>query len=83
MLRGIERRRIFHDDSDRRDLLGRLGRILPEAGMACLSWALMPNHVHLVLRTGPIPLARVMARVNTGYACAFNLRHERAGGIGL
>jgi len=79
MLRGIERRRIFHDDRDRRDLLGRLSLILPEAGMPCFAWALMPNHVHLVVRTGLIPLARVMARVNTGYALAFNQRHERVG----
>jgi putative transposase len=79
ILRGIERRRIFYDDRDRRDLLERLSRILPEAGMACFAWALMPNHVHLVLRTGPIPLARVMARVNTGYALAFNQRHTRVG----
>jgi REP element-mobilizing transposase RayT len=79
MLRGIERRLIFYDDHDRRDLLERLSRILPEAGMRCFAWALMPNHVHLVLRTGPIPLAHVMARVNTGYALAFNLRHARVG----
>ncbi len=79
MLRGIERRRIFYDDRDRRDLLERLSRILPEAGMPCFAWTLMPNHVHLVLRTGAIPLARVMARVNTGYALAFNLRHARVG----
>jgi len=79
MLRGIERRRIFHDDRDRRDLLDRLSLILPEAGMPCFAWALMPNHVHLVVRTGRIPLARVMARVNTGYALAFNQRHERVG----
>ncbi len=79
MLRGIERRRIFRDDCDRRDLLNRLSRILPEAGMSCYAWALMPNHVHLVLRTGPIAVATVMARVNTGYALGFNRRHARVG----
>lgn len=79
ILRGIERRRIFHDDRDRRDLLNRLSRILPEAGMSCYAWALMPNHVHLVLRTGSIPVATVMARVNTGYALSFNRRHARVG----
>ena len=79
MLRGIERRRIFRDDRDRRDLLNRLSRILPETGMPCYAWALMPNHVHLVLRTGAIPVATVMARVNTGYALRFNQRHARVG----
>lgn len=79
ILRGIERCRIFHDDWDRRDLHARLSRILPEAGMRCFAWALMPNHVHLVLRTGPMPLARVMARINTGFARSFNQRHVRVG----
>jgi REP element-mobilizing transposase RayT len=79
MVRGIERRQIFNDDRDRCDLLDRLSRILPEAGMSCFAWTLMPNHVHLVLRTGPVPLARVMSRVSTGYALRFNRRHERVG----
>jgi REP element-mobilizing transposase RayT len=79
MLRGIERRRIFFADDDRYDLLARLTRILPQAGMSCFAWAFMPNHVHLLVRTGPTPLARVMARVNTGYAQAFNQRHARVG----
>jgi REP element-mobilizing transposase RayT len=79
IFRGIERRRIFMDDDDRQELLDRLSSVLPESDMGCYAWALMPNHVHLVLRTGAIPLARVMARINTGYACAFNRRHDRVG----
>ena len=79
LVRGIERRSIFRDDHDRRDLLDRLATILPECGAHCYAWALMPNHVHLVLRTGPVPLARIMARLNTGYATAFNRRHDRVG----
>jgi REP element-mobilizing transposase RayT len=79
MVRGIERRHLFYDECDNRDLLARLNRILPESGMSCYAWALMPNHAHLVLRTGQVPLRQVMARVNTGYAKAFNLRHDRVG----
>ena len=79
ILRGIERRAIFADDRDREDLLRRLERILPEASMCCFAWALMPNHVHLVVRTGDTSLARVMARLGTGYAREFNRRHDRVG----
>jgi len=39
----------------------------------------MPNHVHLVLRTGSVPLARAMARLLTGHAVYFNRRHDRVG----
>jgi REP element-mobilizing transposase RayT len=79
MLRGVERRIIFGDDEDRQDFVDRLARLIPEEGFACFAWALMPSHIHLVVRTGPVPLSRLMARLGTGYACQFNLRHGRVG----
>jgi len=79
MLRGIERSRIFHDDTDRWDFVERLSRLIPELHFRCFGWALMDNHVHAVLQTWDVPLARLMARLNTGYAKAFNERHGRVG----
>jgi REP element-mobilizing transposase RayT len=79
MVRGIEGRRIFSDDHDRFDFLRRLDALIPELGFRCFGWVLMPNHVHLVVRSGQIRLSRLMARLNTGYARAFNLRHQRQG----
>jgi REP element-mobilizing transposase RayT len=79
MARGIERRRIFLDDDDRRDFVARLSRILPEEQAPCLAWALMPNHFHLLLWTTHGGLSRAMARLGTGYALAFNRRHDRVG----
>ena len=43
------------------------------------AWALMPNHAHLLIRTGVEPLSRVMRRILTGYAVSFNRRHKRTG----
>jgi REP element-mobilizing transposase RayT len=77
--RGIEKRRIFLDDADRSCFVRRLGAVLPECRVDCLGWALMPNHVHLILRTGPVPLATAMARLLTGYASYFNRQHARVG----
>lgn len=79
VLRGLNRAAIFEDARDRGDLVARLDRILPESGTTCLAWALMPNHFHLVVRTGPVPLATVVARAATGYAKYFNRRHARCG----
>jgi REP element-mobilizing transposase RayT len=50
--KGIERRKIFRDDADRDDFLERLGSILSARQIRCFAWALMPNHFHLLLRTG-------------------------------
>jgi len=79
MARGIERREIFKDDKDRTFFLERLGTILEEAQTQCYAWALIPNHFHLLLRTGSTPLSKVMGRLMTGYAVTFNKRHRRSG----
>jgi putative transposase len=39
----------------------------------------MKNHVHLLLRTGRVPLSSLMRRLLTSYAQYFNRRHNRAG----
>lgn len=77
--RGIERRKIFRTDFDRNDFLERLEEKLLESQTPCYAWALMPNHLHLLLRTGNVPIAKVMSRLLSGYAGGFNRRHRRAG----
>ena len=79
MARGIERRKLFRDDKDRNSFLDRLANILEETQTQCYAWALIPNHFHLLIRTGPTPLSKVMRRLMTGYAVTFNKRHKRSG----
>ena len=57
IIRGIERRKIFRNDTDRDDLIARIARLLPEANTACYAWALLSNHAHFLLRTGDVELA--------------------------
>jgi putative transposase len=77
--RGIERCEIFKDDIDRDDFISRLGKILIETSTSCHAWALIPNHFHVLLQTGRLPIATVMRRLLTGYATKFNNRHNRHG----
>jgi REP element-mobilizing transposase RayT len=77
--RGIERRKIFYNDTDRDNFLERLETILKETSTPCYAWALIPNHFHLLLRTGKVPISTVMRRLLTGYAVSFNRRHRRYG----
>lgn len=79
MVRGIERAKVFRTDADRDHFLERLGEILDETKTRCYAWALMPNHFHLLLRTGPVPITTVMRRLLTGYALWFNRTHHRHG----
>ena len=79
MIRGIERADIFQDDKDRGQFLSRVGEIGKATGTRIVAWALMDNHVHLLLFSGSSGLPRFMRRLLTGYAMWFNRRHQRAG----
>jgi putative transposase len=77
--RGIARNEIYLDDHDRRLFVHILVQTLARFSWRGLSYCLMPNHFHLLIRT-PIPnLSRGMARLKGGYAKAYNRRHERIG----
>jgi putative transposase len=79
IIRGIEKRNIFRDDEDREDFIERLSVILPATGIICYAWALMSNHVHLLLRSGEAGISKVMRRLLTGYAVSFNHKYRRHG----
>jgi REP element-mobilizing transposase RayT len=79
IVRGIEKRDIFLDDSDRAMFVARFSSLLVETGTDCFAWAMMTNHFHLLLRCGRVELSRFMRRLLTGYAVNFNHRHGRSG----
>jgi REP element-mobilizing transposase RayT len=77
--RGIDRSKIFRDAADYDDFLRRLGALLLQTDTQCFAWALLPNHCHLLLKTGNMPITTVMRRLLSGYASGFNRRHRRSG----
>lgn len=79
IIRGIERRRIVDDEADRKNFVLRLGKLAGETSTSIYAWALISNHAHLLLSSGPLGLAKFMRRLLTGYAVSYNLRHHRHG----
>lgn len=79
IVRGIERRNIFRSSGDKDWFVQRLEQVLTAGHTSCYAWALMDNHVHLLLRTGEVSLATIMRRLLTGYAGYFNRQHKRHG----
>jgi REP-associated tyrosine transposase len=77
--RGIERRDLFRDDTDRKRYLFYLERAVERFKCRIFGYCLMGNHVHLAIETGKIPLSRIMRSINTSYAGYFNTRHRRSG----
>lgn len=59
--------------------MNRLSELIPETRTDCFAWALMTNHVHLLLRTGLVPISVFMSRLLTGYAGWFNKKYRRHG----
>jgi putative transposase len=79
MGRGIERTSIFRTDQDREDFLKRLADLCRAGELIVYAWSLMPNHFHLLLRTGRQSISKSMRKLLTGYVVNFNLRHKRHG----
>jgi len=71
MIRGIKRRNIFRDNEDRKDFIERLSILLPETKTQCYAWVFMPNHAHMLLRSGLSGISPLMRRILTGYAVSF------------
>jgi REP element-mobilizing transposase RayT len=79
MFHAIEGDVIIRDDHDRQNLIDRLARLAPSTGTMIAAWAIMTNHAHILLRSGPAGLSPFMRKLLTGYAVAFNRRHHRRG----
>jgi putative transposase len=79
MIRGIEGLQIFQDSQDRDDFLSRIGHLVEITGTRILAWALMNNHVHLLIFSGQQGIAKFMRSLLTGYAIRFNQKYHRKG----
>jgi len=58
---------LFSEPEEAIQFLEILRKARARDGLAVLVWCLMPNHYHLALRTGAVPLARTMAYVQSRF----------------
>lgn len=79
LARGVAGGRIFRDDPDRAHFLRNFAALIREADARCLAWALMPTHLHLLIRTGRRPLTWLMHRLLLRHAQWVNHRWRRPG----
>ncbi|MBN2062756.1 MAG: transposase [Deltaproteobacteria bacterium] len=79
IIRGIEKRDIVNDNNDRENMVARLGDLVEETKTVVYAWALMLNHMHILLKSGADGLSKFMRRLLTGYAITYNIRHKRHG----
>lgn len=79
MLRGNERKSIFMDNEDRQRFLETMSSKKEEVGFSLLSFCLMDNHVHLLIREGREQMSVTMKRICTSYVHYFNHKYNRIG----
>lgn len=77
--RGNQRQEIFYDDKDRTVCLSYLSEYKVRYAIRLYAYALMKNHIHLLLEVSEIPLSRFMQSFLFGYARYFNKRHDKVG----
>lgn len=77
--RGIEGAKVFLNDEDREDFVGRMKALCDAGAWVVYAWALIPNHFHLLVRSAKESLPFNMRRLLTGYVVNFNRRHKRLG----
>ena len=77
--RGNERAKIFIDDKDRTHCIQLLKEGVDFFRVEVISYCLMSNHYHLLLRTKDANLSRFMQWLNTAYTMYFNVRYKRVG----
>ena len=81
MGKGIDHLGIFQESRDGEDFLDRLESVIDEFELDVYAWALMPDHFHILIRSGPSPISSPMRKLMTGFAVTFNLRHDRHGHV--
>lgn len=95
--RGDNRELIFLDGQDYLNFLKRLKiiqglspttnsglriRPVPTESFTILSYCLMPNHFHLLIRQNTdLPIGELINKVSTSYAKYFNARYKRVGNL--
>ncbi|MBE0465749.1 MAG: transposase [Candidatus Desulforudis sp.] len=81
LARGNNKAEVFHHPDDYRSYLSILDTFGQKLGVLLHAYVLMPNHVHLVVQVGTLPLSKFMQRVQQTYTQAFNQRHSRVGHV--
>ena len=81
--RGDNRETLFRDDTDYQRYLQLLKAYKTKWRYLLFSYALMPNHVHLLLRptTAEGTVSHILHDVQARYARFFNRRYERTGHV--
>lgn len=79
MIRGINRQTIFEDNEDMYVFMTDLKRCKDLSDFKLHAFCLMPNHVHLLMEIGEVPMETIFKRLGSKYVGWYNRKYERVG----
>jgi len=77
--RGNRRQVIFRDEGDYERYRRFLREYKKRYRVVFFAYALMPNHIHLLVEVRDVPLSRVMQALQFRYTRTFNVRYRKSG----
>ena len=77
--RGNQRRKVFRDDNDFQKYISLLAFYKERYKYSLYAYALMNNHVHLLIETHRIPLSKIFQGINQSYTMYFNRKYKTVG----
>ncbi len=79
MLRGANRKDIFHDDKDRIRYLNTMNKYKNGGAFKVYGWCLMNNHIHLLLQEGKATTADILKRIGVSFVGYYNRKYNATG----
>lgn len=79
VVRGNNRRTIFHEPSDYRAFFRVLDYAHAKHPFTIIAYCLMTNHYHLLIRSPEVPLGKVMAVINRRYGDYYRWKYGATG----
>ncbi|RJX21717.1 MAG: hypothetical protein C4570_02165 [Ammonifex sp.] len=79
--RGNNKENIFCENADRVKYLDLLKKYRDKYDFLLYAYALMGNHLHLLIEVRDIPLSRIMQGLQLSYTQYFNKKHDRVGHV--
>lgn len=79
MMRGIDKRDIFIEEDDYVKFLYYIEKAKVKSDISLLSYCIMSNHVHLLIKEGKEQIGDTIRRISVGYAQYHNRKHGRTG----
>lgn len=81
MMRGNNREKIFVDKEDKSRIIDILEDKKKDKEFFLYAYCIMNNHIHIIIKEGKDPIARIVKRIAASYSYYYNKKYKRIGHV--